>query len=275
MIIGHESIVKYLTKALSSKHLAHAYLFYGPKNVGKTTVAWWFAKGLICQGNQPPCGQCSNCAAFAKSLYPDFYVIEPLPEGRDITIEQIRHLKSKVSQTAFYNSRKVVILRPAEYLNSESVNAFLKMLEEPPADTILILICNNIESLPATILSRSTMLKFSLLPQHQIEQALSDDYTREQKKFITNLAQGRIGQALCFNSEKIHGIIEAEKKVIKMLKSAPDQKISWLTENLASFDDNFVDLTTSLIRDILLHKINQSDFCIHTYLTVKNDFHYP
>ena len=52
-----------------------------------------------------------------------------------------------------------------------------------------------------------------------------------------------------------------------MLKSAPDQKISWLTENLASFDDNFVDLTTSLIRDILLHKINQSDFCIHTYLT--------
>jgi DNA polymerase III delta' subunit len=267
MIIGHQPIVKYLKNIIKRDNPAHAYLFCGPSNIGKTTTAKWFVQGLVCESSKNrPCNQCKNCLLMRRHAYPDFYFVKAKKNSKNISINQIRDLRTQITKTPFYNSYKVAIIEGTENLNNESANAFLKILEEPPGQTVFVLITNDIKAILPTISSRTEIIKFSLVPEEAIINALNNNYTLEQKKFIARFACGRIGHALKLDGVEIKNIVAQEKTILQIIKSCSDQKIIFIENLVKNNSENLVRYTASLIRDLMLCKIGLVANITHRYL---------
>lgn len=150
-----------LLERLRSQRLSHALLFHGPPGVGKTACARLFAQSSLCRdGNQVPCGHCKSCLLFQAESHPDYLVIEPEEVGKAIRIDQIRALSLFLGQTAQQGGRKCIVLAPADVLNLSAANALLKSLEEPPPDTLLLLVTSSPSRLSATIRSRCQFVAF-------------------------------------------------------------------------------------------------------------------
>ena len=160
---------------------------------------------------QPPCGECRSCGLIAEDKHPD---VERLGVGgiceesehrdhsadgsRDIRICQIRRLERVVSRTPFEARYRVIIIDPAEALTVEAANAFLKTLEEPPPQVVLVLITAREEALRETVRSRCRRIVFSGVPRAAIEAALRErwDAPPEQASTLARLSQGRLGWAV-------------------------------------------------------------------------------
>ncbi len=164
VILGQTKALTLLSRALGSGRLAHAYLLAGPDGVGKTTVALDLAAVLLCRHplSGRPCGCCPGCLKFQSGNHPDFVRIRP--EGAAIKIDQIRNLKKALNFAPFESSQRIVLLEEVHTLRREAGNSLLKVLEEPPANNILILVGNSTGSLLATILSRCQVIPFTPLP---------------------------------------------------------------------------------------------------------------
>ena len=173
--------------------LPHAILFYGPEGIGKTQFVEAFAQSLLCEAQQMDghaCGTCASCGWFTQHNHPDYRRVRPeiLDDGeasdeeggedkktskasktpsKDIKIDQIRALADFMNVSTHRSGMRVVVLYPAEALNTAAANALLKTLEEPPPNTMFLLACNRLDRLLPTILSRCR--KFALaLPAHDV-----------------------------------------------------------------------------------------------------------
>lgn len=225
-VIGHERPIAVLRRAIASGRIAHAYLFVGPPNVGKTLVAVEFARALNCEGAGPSlfgdeptvapgeaCGQCDSCRLIERGAHPDIHLIRPLAkvqaqeegaadvvmEGAQITTEQIGDLISQANLKATRARRKVFIVTSAEAMNPTSANRLLKTLEEPPGDTTLILTTANPSGLLPTIISRCQNLSFRPALHADAEQALHQrfpDVDSAALRSVVALSGGRIGWAI-------------------------------------------------------------------------------
>lgn len=161
-VIGHKNIINFLQKSIVSDKLSHAYLFVGPKHLGKSLVANHFIRLLLCQdNNNVPCDNCSNCGSFKNGIYSDFYKIEPEKEGGVITVDCIRSVTKRISNSSFLGGYKIVLINDAKRLNDSSANALLKTLEEPLGKTVLILISDDPSSILPTIKSRCQTVNFN------------------------------------------------------------------------------------------------------------------
>ena len=145
--------------------LAHALLLIGPAGIGKLQLVERFAQSLLCAEPHPdgqPCGQCHACTLYAAGTHPDLFRLMPEDESKNIRIDQIRALIEAMTLSSHYGRYKVVILNPADAMNIAAANALLKTLEEPPTDTVLLLITDRPSFLPATIRSRCQSLRLTL-----------------------------------------------------------------------------------------------------------------
>jgi DNA polymerase-3 subunit delta' len=145
--------------------LAHALMFVGPAGIGKHQLAERFAQSLLCaqpHADGQPCGHCHACSLYAAGTHPDLFRLSPEEDSKNIRIDQIRALIEGMSLSSHYGRHKVVILNPADAMNIAAANALLKTLEEPPADTILLLVTDRPSFLPATIRSRCQTLRMAL-----------------------------------------------------------------------------------------------------------------
>lgn len=170
-VCGHEKIVDFLQRALVSDRIAQAYLFYGPPNLGKNFVATNFTASLLCRGREiSPCGQCADCRQWQKGWHPDVNVVRLLTDEKtgkprqEIIIDQIRELKARLQQGTLLSGYKVAIFPEAQWINVNAANALLKLVEEPTAKTVIILVATDLSSLPRTIISRCQTLKFLPVP---------------------------------------------------------------------------------------------------------------
>lgn len=210
-VIGQERAVATLRRAIEDEQqLAHAYLFAGPEQVGRATTARRFAQALNCTSeNQRPCDDCRSCRLIAEEKHPDVEWLRPGGlcqqsehkdhEGsRDLRICQVRRLEHVVSLTPFEGRFRVHIVDPAEALTREAANAFLKTLEEPPPQVVLILVTAREETLPETVRSRCRRVSFFGVPRKAIEEALRDRWGAEpeQAARLARLAEGRLGWAV-------------------------------------------------------------------------------
>lgn len=206
-LIGNEHIVEFLSGSIVNGKVSGSYIFCGPDNLGKTTVANYFAKSLVCTGgkkNISPCGECPACQQVEKGIYGDINLIKKEKDKKNISIEQIREIIKTLGLSSFLNSYKIGIIKQAETLTIEALNALLKTLEEPKAKVVIILITSNIEALPATIVSRSQILKF-----HQVKPDIIYDYlikshkaSRSEAKNFSRLCLGRPALAVKFLEDK-------------------------------------------------------------------------
>lgn len=158
-LVGQEHISKTIKNAILHKRIAHAYLFAGPRGVGKTTTARIFAKILNCQNPRDgePCNECEMCRSFNSSQSLDIIEIDGASNRR---IEEIRTLRESVKYAPTKGAYKVYIIDEVHMLTTESFNALLKTLEEPPDRTIFIFATTDVHKVPLTIISRCQRYDF-------------------------------------------------------------------------------------------------------------------
>jgi DNA polymerase-3 subunit delta' len=160
----HLPLWQQLQEQLSLGKTPHALLLAGEPDTGVTQLALALARLLLCESPSGGlnCGQCQACRFSATGSHGDFLWIQPEQKSRTIKIDQVRSSVDFLGKTAGYGSRKVVVFAPAEAMNTSAFNALLKSLEEPTADTYLILACHALHNVPATIRSRCQMLRLGL-----------------------------------------------------------------------------------------------------------------
>jgi len=153
----------------ASGRIPHAILFSGPADIGKLSLALEFLAGLLClEDTHPACGVCRSCQLLATGAHPDRHIVtfEEHPKTGDlrkeIVIGQVRKLISSLYLTNTISRRKAALIYPVEAMNHHTANALLKTLEEPPGDTVLILLSHDPARLPATIRSRCQNLRARL-----------------------------------------------------------------------------------------------------------------
>jgi DNA polymerase III subunit delta' len=197
-IEGHEKSIRILQRAIANNALAHAYLFSGQAGIGKKKTAFALAAAVNCLNARPEggCGACPSCRKVDTLGHPDVHVL--LPDGDEIKIDQIRQVQADFALKPFEGQKKVLIVDNAETMNAASSNAFLKTLEEPPGDALIILITAMPQSLLPTIRSRCQEITFHPLSRNTLARALMRmrGLSEEDAWFIAALAQGSMGRGL-------------------------------------------------------------------------------
>ena len=205
-IEGHEGPLQILKRALAHGTLAHAYLFSGESGIGKKMTALGLAAAVNCHAAAPDggCGSCPSCRKIATGGHPDVHLMAA--EGNEIKIDQVREAQADLALRPFEGNKKVLIVDGAEALNAASANAFLKTLEEPPGDALIVLITAMPQSLLPTIRSRCQEIVFHLLPRHTLAAALvrKRGLSEADAWFLAALAQGSLGRGIEMD-------VEAEK----------------------------------------------------------------
>lgn len=168
-LIGQDAIVRILNTELTGNTVHHAYIFRGIHGTGKTSTARILARTMNClhPENNIPCGVCKNCS----QLLDERIGYLELDAASNRGIDDIREIKSKLMFSSIQNY-KLIVIDEAHMLTKEAFNALLKMLEEPPANTIFILATTNFEKIPATIVSRCQTLIFKKVPQDALQNHL-------------------------------------------------------------------------------------------------------
>ncbi|MCA9958584.1 MAG: DNA polymerase III subunit delta' [Anaerolineales bacterium] len=202
-IIGHDWAVQLLRSAIEHDRVGHAYLITGPAQIGKTTLARTFAQALNCSAEvgERPCNACRACQLIAADRHPDVRLVEPDVSSRGkptIKIDQIRELQQGLSLAAYEGRYKVAILTQFEAANASAANAFLKTLEEPPNNVVLLLTANDADTLLPTIASRCRTIGLRPLPTDLIEQNLTTRWhvSETRAHLLACLADGRLGWAV-------------------------------------------------------------------------------
>ena len=257
--VGHQKQLVILRAALANERLHHAYLFVGPEGVGKHTVAVALAKAIHCQAKADDfCGQCVNCARIADGNHPDVRTVEPLADKKEISIQQIREIERELNYRSFTGKRKIVIIDPATLLNAAAQNALLKTLEEPPQESLLILIAPNAGGLLPTLRSRCLRLSFAPLSRPEVAAYLQTQHKKsaEEAAFLAAMSMGSIGVALALDKDAL-----TEKRQIWVgrlgaLKKGDFQSAMTTAEALAGNREEalrFIKWAESWYRDLLIY----------------------
>ncbi len=179
-VVGQEEIVRALTNAVTADRLAHAYLFSGPRGVGKTTTARLLAAAINCNSSDrptaTPCGTCASCQEVLEGRSIDTLEIDGATHGK---VDQARDLIEVVSYAPSRDRRKVFIIDEVHAISSAAFQALLKTLEEPPAHAVFILATTERHKIPATILSRCQRFDFRRLTDDEVADRLADVAGRE------------------------------------------------------------------------------------------------
>lgn len=204
-IVGHDHALDLLRRMLSAQQVRHAYLFTGPEHTGKSAVARRFAQTLLCTGGPDraiaptePCNTCLSCRKVMHGNHPDLHIITKAADKQFIIIEQIRALQSDAARKTLEGRRNIFIIEDAHQMNLPAANCFLKTLEEPEPDVVLLLTAPDTGLLLPTILSRVQQIPLHLLTSERIKQALEQQWEVEpdEAALIAALAAGRMGWAI-------------------------------------------------------------------------------
>ena len=167
-LLGNDKIKKLLEKTINEDKILHSYIFDGEEGIGKRLFALDFSKAILCTSTDiKPCQICISCIEFNNFNNPDLLQVESL-DGKNIKIEQIRELLTKIAEKPINSDRKVIIINNSELMTKEAQNALLKTLEEPPQYITIILITSNQSKLLTTIKSRCTKILFDGLSKEEI-----------------------------------------------------------------------------------------------------------
>ncbi len=179
-VVGQEEIVRALVNAVSADRLAHAYLFSGPRGVGKTTTARLLAAAINCNASDrptaTPCGACASCVEVLEGRSLDTLEIDGATHGK---VDQARDLIEIVAYAPSRDRRKVFIIDEVHAISSAAFQALLKTLEEPPSHAVFILATTERHKIPATILSRCQRFDFRRLTDDEVAGRLADIAGRE------------------------------------------------------------------------------------------------
>lgn len=228
---GQSKAIGILQTSLRTSRIAHAYMFYGPGGIGKKKAAFLFAQALNCKraADADSCGVCASCSKIKSGNHPD--ITQVLSEGNSIKITQIRGLQEKAFLKCYEGIFKVIIIDGADKLTVEAANSLLKILEEPPEQTVFILLAEELGKLPNTIVSRCQLIPFLPLEPEVIKKIVEE---HEQKSdFPIGLAYGSAGKALEIQRNvDIAKILEDVVKLLEDLRRGGYKRVLFWAETL-------------------------------------------
>jgi len=236
-----------LQKSFEHGRLAHAYLFEGDTGTGKQEFGLWLAKHFFCTNlhAQMPCNECNNCLRINEHEHPD--VLQIVPEGQTIKVNQIRQLKAEFSKSGVETAQKVFLIQEADKMSVGAANSLLKFLEEPEGDVLAILETTSLAKILPTIQSRCQVMHFQPLDKQKLIEELTNH--RIGLKTATLLAEltnsfdkaVEISQNEWFNEarEIIHqwfdylkkddmqAFVYVQKRMVKVFKEKEQQALSF------------------------------------------------
>src|SRR5579871_4633950 len=243
-LLGQEAVAQALRNALTSDRVAHAYLFAGPRGVGKTSAARILAKSLNCvKGPTPtPCDKCTSCLAIAEG---DDIDVREIDGASNRQLDDIRGIRQDVATRPTRGRYKIYIIDEVHMLTKEAFNALLKTLEEPPPHVKFIFATTEVEKVPITILSRCQRFDFAGIPLPRIVEHLRGIVQRENVQADEEAlelvarraggsmrdAQSLLDQLLAFGGERL-----TADQVHALLGTAGDERIVALAEAVLSHD---------------------------------------
>ncbi len=205
MTIINEKAYKILQSSVKKNSISHFYIFHGPNNVGKKTLAYSFSKLLLCEredNNDEPCSKCSSCKKIEEKKHFDVVFIdsntkvEGIEENKSdlIRLPHVQEINRLSNLGPFMSNYKIFILDSAEKLNNEASNAFLKLLEEPPKTSIFLFLVNDLSSIFSTILSRAQKINILEINKNEMELYISQNFELEESIInqVINFSQGKI-----------------------------------------------------------------------------------
>jgi DNA polymerase-3 subunit delta' len=257
-ILGNSRVKKILRKALQKKKVPNSMLFCGPEGIGKKDMALVLAKAMNCERKKDDaCEVCSSCKAINAGNFPD--VIEISPEKEVIKIEQMRTLRKIAYLKPMMGKRRVFVVVDADKMTEEAANSLLKILEEPPLFSYIILVAQNPFMIMSTIQSRCQVLNFTPVSREDIGQILVEKGFEEKKaRIISLLVHGNLKQALSLEWEEVQDKrMKAWQLFLSLLRKG----------KVALFLRNYATSQRALIRDEWEQVLEMlSSFCRDTIL---------
>lgn len=204
-ILGHDRIIEVLRRSLRSGKTAHSYLFEGVPGCGRKKTALALTQALFCTvESDDACGECPSCRKVENGNHPDIHLLSPLPDKRDISVDQLREMQRELSLRPYEAPRKVCILDPAERLNVNSSNSLLKTLEEPPGNALIILLTENAGMLLSTVRSRCQLIRFAPLSPEHIQSLLErSGMAPEAATLVAPMSGGSLQRARELDNESL------------------------------------------------------------------------
>lgn len=258
--LGHDSAKERLLKSYQNDRIPSAYLLLGDSGIGKSTLIKEFAQFVNCNA-ESICQTCENCKLFGMGAHPDFIVIKP--DGKFIRIGQIHELAERLSLRPAYAKKRIVLVNDAHRMNLESANSFLKILEEPPLDTLIVLMAPEENLLLETILSRCQKITFSPLDSGSLEKIISEkfDVNRQEMDFILNYSGGRIRKSFI---ENVNVLYAMRRQVYNMITSVEIETMvshchqldQWIKKDLHEY---FLEFCLNWLKDFIYLEDGQAD----------------
>jgi DNA polymerase III subunit delta' len=257
-IIGHEKQLKQIESDIESGNLSHAYLMAGPNSVGKHTVSRKIAGILQCENNF--CHKCPTCTQVQHGSHID--TVELRGNDESIKIEDVRKLVERTNMTG-QSKYKIFLIQSVERMTIEAANSFLKVLEEPPPNTIFILTTNNIRGLLPTLISRVRVVKFSNVSARYLEEKLKELYPDQDAETIHQvslLSLGKTGKAihLMENPDSLADYRKIYADVQNFLRSKNRVDRFAYVEDLVE-EQKRVDVFLNILTHVLRSKVLEGD----------------
>jgi len=246
-----------LIQEFATGSAVHAYLFTGPRGVGKKTLAAQCAMAALCTGESKPCFTCPPCIRFLDGTHPDVKVITG---ERSIGVEVIREAVRLTGEHSYEGGRRVILIQRAEKMTAQAQNSLLKTLEEPPGNTIFLLTAEEASSLLPTVVSRCRVKPIPPWSQDEMEPVLQKGgVPKDRVEEVCLSSGGSIGAALAIFRDPAYG--ELRKKVLQTVFSMESAKDIFPISNVMREEkeqaDGFLDMTESLVREVLLSRLGQ------------------
>ena len=236
-ILGQDDAMRILNAEIQSGTMSHAYLLWGPRGSGRTLMARRLALAANCSmKDQAPaesllwyCGECANCAKIVAGVHPDFSVITP--SGSSIKIAQIREMQWRISLRANESDLKTWLIDDADQMTEDAQNCLLKVLEEPPGRSLIILVAQDPQTMLPTIASRCHSIRLGAVGMGDLLEWASRELRLppERARFLAALSQGMPGRLVSLASD--HDYFALRDSIISRVRT-----VTWCGDGKLALD---------------------------------------